>query len=114
MKPVWMGAALVAVSVVFSGAALANDFSLAFENTLKVEDANGTTLIYLNEDGTYTTDRDTAGKWNATDSEFCFTPDTQPAMCSPLLVTDNGIGESWTSTSSDGSSTATFTLIEGR
>jgi len=114
MKKVWMGAAALVAGLGISGAALASDFSLAFENTLKVEDANGTTLIYLNEDGTYTTDRDTAGKWNATDSEFCFTPDTQPAMCSPLLVTDKGIGESWTSTSSDGASTATFTLVAGR
>ena len=113
MKKVWM-AVTMAAGLSFGGTAMANDFSMAFENTLKVEDPNGTTLIYLNEDGTYTTDRDTSGKWSATETEFCFTPETQPAMCSPLLVTDNTFGESWTSTSSDGSSTATFTLIEGR
>lgn len=109
-----LGLVTVAVGLTWAVAGQAADFALAFENTLKVEDANGTTLIYLNEDGTYTTDRTSAGKWEATDSEFCFYPDGQEGICSPLLVTDKGIGESWTSTSSDGASTATFTLVEGR
>ncbi len=114
MKTLVTRVAAVAAGVFMSVAAYANDFSLAFDNTLKVDDANGTTLLYLNADGSYTTDKGTAGKWTASDTEFCFIPDGQASMCSPLLVTDKGLGESWTSTSSDGSMTATFTLIAGR
>jgi hypothetical protein len=117
MKKIALG---LAVAAMLSTAALASDpMATRYENTVTITDANGTTKIYYNKDGTMTTvlpdGTKGTGKWTAKDGKVCVTLDSGPNAgkegCNPL--TERKVGDTWDVTLADGTK-AKATLVAGR
>ena len=90
-----------------------NRVNLAFGNTLKAEYEGGSWLIYINEDGTYTTDKIEAGTWRIAGNTFCFDANPGSSFC----ILEDGVthqyGETWDADTTEGT-VVKMTLIEGR
>lgn len=111
------GAALVAASVVYAGAAFANStMDATYGNTVTVTYADGSEVhFYMNEDGSYsmaTADGTLNGTWAIDGENICLHPEGGEASCSPL-VEGMGVGDSWTGEGADGSEIM-LTITEGR
>jgi len=107
-------------ALAFAGLAIAGDpMASRYENTTTVTDANGTTKIYYNKDGTLTTvlpdGTKSTGKWRAADDKLCVTLDAGPNAnqenCSPMV--ERKVGDTWDVTLADGSK-VTVALVAGR
>ena len=90
-----------------------NRVNLAFGNTLKAEYEGGTWLIYINEDGTYTTDQVEAGTWRIDGDAFCFDANPGSSFCMLEDGVTHQYGETWNADTREGS-VVKMTLIEGR
>lgn len=100
-----------AAGVVLSTAALADPMANVFGNTLKIEENGVTSLWYMNEDGTFTTDSNVSGTWTLEGDNMCVTIGDAAPSCGPIEV--RTLGESWTEDNGQGG-TRTATLVEGR
>lgn len=106
MKKIVLG---LAASIVLAGAAFAADLMASrYDNTTTITDANGTTKIHYNKDGTLTTilpnGQKGTGKWVVKGDKLCVTADAGPAAgmenCSPLV--ERKVGDTWDVTLADG------------
>ena len=123
MKRILLAAA---ATVLFSGAALADDpFAVAYGNTVTQTMADGTKIvIYVNPDKTWqqTVNGKTAkGTYAWKDAtNVCFTV-TDPAPADPTKATfcsqikgDHKVGDTWTETAGDGKTQVTVAITAGR
>ena len=117
MKKIILG---LATAIVFAGAALAADLMASrYDNTTTITDANGTTKILYNKDGTLTTILPTGakgtGKWVVKGDKLCVTADSGPSAnmenCSPLV--ERKVGDTWDVTLADGTKVK-VALVAGR
>ena len=109
--------AALAFGLALAGAANAQSIDNAFGNTVVVTLESGASLRYLfNPDNTFTLHAPDGaahqGRWEITGGQLCLTSEAMGRSCS-ALEGDRQVGESWTSTSADGS-TITLTLQRGR
>lgn len=112
-----IGATIVAATLFTGGAAwaLTDTIEAAVGNTVNISDADGNLLASyrLQSDGTFTvTGADgtaTSGSWAENGGEICLTPEGGETSCSAIDA-GYGVGDSWTSTGSDGS-TITLTIV---
>ena len=117
MKRILLG---LAAAVLFVGSALASDpMASRYDNTTTVTDANGTTKVYYNKDGTLTSTQPDGskgtGKWKVADGKLCVTLDAGPnagmETCSPLV--ERKVGDTWDVTLANGTK-AKVALVAGR
>ena len=108
-----MKAAACVFVIVASAAspALAGPLDYAFGNTVRIENADGVTDYYLNEDGTFSTGAGDSGTWIVDGAQIC-TMVGEATDCGPYQA-DRKVGDSWTDAQEDGS-VVTVTVIEGR
>lgn len=114
-----IGAAALATTTIFAGAALANDtLDASFGNSVVVAAEDGTVLAtyYMHEGNTYemaTAEGTIGGSWHLTDEgQICLTPTGGEEACSDL-VDGMGVGDTWEGEGADGSA-ITLTIVEGR
>lgn len=109
--------AALAFGLALAGAAQAQSIENAFGNTVVVTLENGASLRYhFNADNTFTLHAPDGtahnGNWAIEGDQLCLTSEAMGRSCSPLEG-DRQVGDTWTSTSGDGS-TVTLTLQRGR
>jgi len=109
--------AAMAFGLAFAGAAQAQSIENAYGNTVVVTLQNGASLRYhFNADRTFTLHAPDgtahSGTWEIAGDQLCLTSEAMGRSCS-ALEGDRQVGESWTSTSGDGSQ-VTLTLQRGR
>lgn len=109
-------ASIALMGVAFAGA---DPFANYYDNTVTVTNANGSRVVLINKDGTYTqklADGTTAsGTWKIDGDQGCFmaanpAPDAKP-YCVP--ATEHAVGDSWDLTAPDGTAEKA-TLTAGR
>lgn len=109
--------AALAFGLALAGTAQAHSIDATFGNTLVVTLPNGAALRYHFEPNNtfklFTPDGQSIdGAWEIANGQLCLSSAAMGRSCSPLDGERN-VGDSWTSTSADGS-TVTLTLQRGR
>ncbi|HRK63440.1 MAG TPA: hypothetical protein PLN53_03550 [Terricaulis sp.] len=109
--------AALAFGLALAGAAQAQSIDNAFGNTVVVTLQNGASLRYhFNADRTFTLHAPDGtahnGTWEIAGDQLCLTSEAMGRSCS-ALEGDRQVGDTWTSTSGDGS-TVTLSLQRGR
>ena len=117
MKKIVLG---LAAAIMLAGTALAADLMASrYDNTTTITDANGTTKIHYNKDGTLVTvlpnGTKGTGKWVVKGDKLCVTADSGPSAnqenCSPLV--ERKVGDTWDVTLADGTKVK-VALVAGR
>lgn len=117
MKKLALG--LLAAAALATAAIASDPMASRYENTVTITDANGTTKIHYNKDGTLTTiapdGTKGTGKWAVKDGKLCVTLDSGPNAgregCNPM--TERKVGDTWDVTLADGTK-AKAALVAGR
>jgi len=105
-------------TVMFAGAALANDtLEATFGNTVNGVLADGTQVAsyHVNADNTVSitsAEGTVDGTWRTENNQICLTLGDAPEACSDL-VDGLGVGDSWTAPTADGVE-VTYTIVAGR